>query len=51
MEATKTLPASWFTSQNLYNLEVRAVFHKAWYLIGPVTRFATDHSVDYEIAG
>jgi phenylpropionate dioxygenase-like ring-hydroxylating dioxygenase large terminal subunit len=49
--ATRTLPASWFTSQNLYHLEQRAVFHKAWYLIGAVPRFAVDRKVSYEFAG
>lgn len=51
MDATKTLPASWFTSQSLYNLEQRAVFYKAWYLVGAVPRFAEDREVDYEFAG
>ncbi|KAL6251415.1 hypothetical protein RBB50_001624 [Rhinocladiella similis] len=51
MDATKTLPASWYTSQNLYSLEQRAVFYKAWYLVGAVPRFAVDREVDYEFAG
>ncbi|KAK5455313.1 hypothetical protein LTS15_006033 [Exophiala xenobiotica] len=51
MDATKTLPASWYTSQNLYHLEQRAVFYKAWYLVGAVPRFAVDREVDFEFAG
>jgi phenylpropionate dioxygenase-like ring-hydroxylating dioxygenase large terminal subunit len=53
MAATKTLPASWFTSQALYNLELRSVFYKAWYLIGPVTRFTTSNidTIKQELAG
>jgi len=48
----KTLPASWYRSSPLYQLERRAVFLKAWYLLGPVTRFEeVDESVDYEMAG
>jgi hypothetical protein len=50
MDATKTLPASWFTSQNLYSLEQRAVFYKAWYLVGAVPRFAAGEEVEYEFA-
>jgi len=51
MDSTKTLPASWYCSQNLFHLEQRAVFYKAWYLLGPIPRFAVDHDVDYELAG
>jgi len=51
MDATKTLPASWYTSQNLYSLEQRAVFYKAWYLVGAVPRFAEENDVEYEFAG
>lgn len=49
--ATKTLPASWYCSQKLYHLEQRAVFYKAWYLVGAVPRFAVDQEVEYEFAG
>ncbi|KAK0660677.1 hypothetical protein DIS24_g3121 [Lasiodiplodia hormozganensis] len=45
----RTLPASWYTSQELYDLERRAVFFKSWYLLGPVTRFHEDNVV-YEVA-
>jgi phenylpropionate dioxygenase-like ring-hydroxylating dioxygenase large terminal subunit len=51
MEGTKTLPASWYCSKNLYELERRAVFLKSWYLLGPVVRFAEEKEVDFEIAG
>jgi phenylpropionate dioxygenase-like ring-hydroxylating dioxygenase large terminal subunit len=47
----KTLPASWFTSQNLYDLECRAVFDQAWYLLGAVPKFQENPSLDFEFAG
>ncbi|KAF2398868.1 Bet v1-like protein [Trichodelitschia bisporula] len=50
MDLPKTLPASWYRSAPLYALERRAVFLKAWYLLGPVTRFLPDEPVRYEIA-
>ena len=50
MNATKTLPASWFTSQNLYSLEQRAVFYKAWYLVGAVPKFPAGSETDFEFA-
>ena len=50
MDATKTLPASWYTSQHLYSLEQRAVFHKAWYLVGALPRFPAGEEVEYEFA-
>jgi hypothetical protein len=56
-ELTRTLPASWYCSESLYQMERRAVFMKvrrmpfqilcltkilqSWYLLGPVTRFLT----------
>lgn len=46
-----TLPASWFTSSPLYQLERRAVFLKAWYLVGSVVKFTPGEPVDYEFAG
>ncbi|PGH12759.1 hypothetical protein AJ80_06583 [Polytolypa hystricis UAMH7299] len=50
-ELARTLPASWYRSLPLYQLERRGVFFKAWYLLGPVTRFhSIDSNVDYEIA-
>ncbi|VUC35328.1 unnamed protein product [Clonostachys rosea] len=36
---TSTLPASWYTSNDLYTLERRAVFYKSWTLLGPVTKW------------
>lgn len=48
---TRTLPASWFTSAPLYQLERRAVFLKAWYLVGPVVKFVPGEPVEYEFAG
>jgi phenylpropionate dioxygenase-like ring-hydroxylating dioxygenase large terminal subunit len=48
---TRTLPASWYCSSPLYQLERRAVFLKAWYLLGPLTRFqVVGEEVEYEIA-
>jgi len=47
----KTLPASWFTSSPLYQLERRAVFLKAWYMVGPIVKFADGKPVEYEFAG
>ncbi|KAF1940196.1 Bet v1-like protein [Clathrospora elynae] len=48
---TRTLPASWFCSSPLYQLERRAVFMKSWYLLGPVTRFhEIGEDVSYEVA-
>ncbi|KAK9547181.1 hypothetical protein V6Z96_004734 [Aspergillus fumigatus] len=50
-ELARTLPASWYRSQPLYQLERRAIFNKSWYLLGPVTRFLTiGEKVEYEIA-
>lgn len=63
---TRTLPASWFCSSALYQLERRAVFLKvsfstrrdrwtdsqqSWHFLGPVTRFQKRaEKVRYEIA-
>ncbi|GFN12246.1 hypothetical protein AtubIFM56815_010885 [Aspergillus tubingensis] len=50
-ELMRTLPASWYCSPPLYQLERRAVFLKSWYLVGPVTRFCDiGAKVEYEIA-
>jgi hypothetical protein len=62
----RTLPASWFCSPALYQVERRAVFLKvdpttsvlwqsntnqSWHLLGPVTRFQSrSKPVIYEIA-
>ncbi|KAJ5203874.1 uncharacterized protein N7498_004753 [Penicillium cinerascens] len=50
-ELTRTLPASWYCNESLYQMERRAVFNKSWYLLGPVTRFQNvgEHH-DYEFA-
>ena len=47
----KTLPASWYNSSPLYQLERRAVFLKAWYLVGPIVKFEENKPVDYEFSG
>ncbi|KAL4918099.1 hypothetical protein BDW62DRAFT_201209 [Aspergillus aurantiobrunneus] len=50
-QLARTLPASWYCSPPLYQLERRAVFMKSWYLLGPLTRFRNvGELVDYEIA-
>ncbi|KAJ5248858.1 hypothetical protein N7468_000309 [Penicillium chermesinum] len=47
----RTLPASWYCNESLYQMERRAVFQKSWYLLGPVTKFQkVGEHVDYEIA-
>lgn len=47
----RTLPASWYCSKPLYDLEKRAVFLKSWYLLGPVNKFKENDPVTYEYAG
>ncbi|KAI1089563.1 hypothetical protein F5B19DRAFT_365408 [Rostrohypoxylon terebratum] len=47
----KTLPASWYCSKPLYELEKSSVFLKSWYLLGPITKFADGNPVEYEFAG
>ncbi|KAJ5556967.1 hypothetical protein N7494_000882 [Penicillium frequentans] len=50
-ELARTLPASWYCNEPLYQMERRAVFLKSWYLLGPVTRFQTvGEHVEYEVA-
>ncbi|KAK7987157.1 hypothetical protein PG988_002145 [Apiospora saccharicola] len=47
----KTLPASWYCSKPIYELERQAVFLQAWYILGPITRYADETRVQYELAG
>ncbi|KAA8910183.1 hypothetical protein TRICI_004244 [Trichomonascus ciferrii] len=49
-EAYRTLPASWYVSPKLYELEQDVIFKKGWHLVGPITKF-TETPIDYEIAG
>ncbi|KAE8323963.1 hypothetical protein BDV39DRAFT_217453 [Aspergillus sergii] len=50
-QLARTLPASWYCSLPLYQLERRAVFMKSWYLLGPVTKFQNvGEKIEYEIA-
>ncbi|KAL2871362.1 aromatic ring-hydroxylating oxygenase subunit alpha [Aspergillus lucknowensis] len=50
VELARTLPASWYCSPPLYQLERRAVFLKSWYLLGPLTRFKNvGETVSYEV--
>ncbi|KAG9230831.1 hypothetical protein BJ875DRAFT_498807 [Amylocarpus encephaloides] len=47
----RTLPASWFCSSPLYQLERKGVFQKSWHFLGPVTRFQNrSEKIIYEIA-
>lgn len=50
MEATRTLPASWYYSRRLQDLERRAIFLRSWFLLGPITKFGDDEDVHYEIS-
>ncbi|PUU83738.1 hypothetical protein B9Z19DRAFT_1118876 [Tuber borchii] len=51
MAPATTLPASWFQSTPLYQLERRAIFLNAWHFVGPITRFVNrGEKVYYEIA-
>ncbi|KAI0899556.1 hypothetical protein F4806DRAFT_492549 [Annulohypoxylon nitens] len=43
----KTLPASWYCSKPLYDLEKSS----SWHLLGPITKFADGKPVEYEFAG
>ncbi|CVL03662.1 uncharacterized protein FMAN_15066 [Fusarium mangiferae] len=43
-----TLPASWYTSSGIYNLERQAIFLKSWVLLGAVTKFP-ETNVNYEL--
>lgn len=45
-----TLPASWYCSEELHELERRAVFLRSWYFIGTVTKFQADRDYHFEIA-
>lgn len=47
----RTLPASWYTSQPLYQLEQRAIFLKAWYFVGALGKFDVGEAIDYEFSG
>lgn len=49
-ELSRTLPASWYVSPKLYELEKEVIFKRAWHLVGPITKF-TEKPCDYEIAG
>lgn len=50
--AVRALPASWYTSQELYELERRAIFSKKWLLITHKARLASSGDwLRYEVAG
>ncbi|CAG9941785.1 unnamed protein product [Clonostachys rosea f. rosea IK726] len=48
-ELEVTLPASWFTSKTIYDLERRAVFLKSWFLLGAVTKWPTVGDYPHEM--
>lgn len=50
LEIQKTLPASWYTSQKIVDIERSAVFLRSWYFIGTVTKFRDREVVHYEIS-
>lgn len=51
-EPIRALPASWYTSDNMYELERRAIFSKKWMLITHEVRFPNPGDwVKFEIAG
>jgi len=51
-KTTRALPASWYTSQEMYELERRAIFSKKWMLVSHNARFPKPgHWARYEIAG
>lgn len=51
-EPALTLPASWYVSEDLYELERRAIFAKHWLLITHRLRFkTTGNYASYTIAG
>ncbi|KAA8916674.1 hypothetical protein TRICI_001172 [Trichomonascus ciferrii] len=45
-----SLPASWWTSPKLYELEKRAVFHKAWFYITHSDRIAVGDKMHFNVA-
>ncbi|RVX69768.1 hypothetical protein B0A52_06413 [Exophiala mesophila] len=48
----RALPSSWYTSQEMYELERRAIFSKRWMLITHKLRFTEPGSwIKFEIAG
>ncbi|KAF9883294.1 hypothetical protein FE257_003785 [Aspergillus nanangensis] len=48
----RALPATWYRSAALYNLERRAIFSKKWLVISHQLRFATSGAyVQFQIAG
>ncbi|KAJ9604732.1 hypothetical protein H2200_010846 [Cladophialophora chaetospira] len=48
----RALPSSWYTSQDLYNLETRAIFSKKWMLITHQNRLPNPGDwIKFDIAG
>ncbi|MCM3903230.1 MAG: aromatic ring-hydroxylating dioxygenase subunit alpha [Pyrinomonadaceae bacterium] len=52
LEEALTIPAQWYTDQNLYNLELQTVFNNSWQLAGRVDQLREPGQyVTSEIAG
>lgn len=50
--AVRALPSSWYTSQEMYNLERRSIFSRKWLLVTHKLRFKNPGDwLRYEIAG
>lgn len=45
-----TLPASWYCSQGLHQLERRAVFLRCWFFLGILNKFEDGINLRFEIA-
>ncbi|KAJ9640614.1 hypothetical protein H2204_003243 [Knufia peltigerae] len=50
MAIPTTLPASWYCHKPLHELERRAIFLRAWYFLGIITKFETGKDLVYEIS-
>jgi hypothetical protein len=50
MAIPTTLPASWYCSPGLHQLERRAVFLRSWFFLGTVNKFQIGESARFEIA-
>ncbi|EXJ55937.1 hypothetical protein A1O7_08868 [Cladophialophora yegresii CBS 114405] len=50
MAIPTTLPASWYCSPALHQLERRAVFLRSWFFLGTINKFQTGETARFEIA-
>lgn len=46
----RALPASWYTSEDMYQLERRAIFGRRWMMITHKSRFTGDDVLDFDVA-